>query len=138
VGLLGIIVPELDGADVLFVVAAEQHHHGHQELAGENRQRDAAGQSGFDRLVCALEVGVCELSEDNGVPRGPGLAGQALVIGEQRVFADGLELRILFAAKTAAELQACARSVGHPQFNDAYECLHRDAPVATPLSASAI
>ena len=28
-----IVVPELDGADMLFVVAAKQHHHGHQEFA---------------------------------------------------------------------------------------------------------
>ena len=107
-------MPELDGADVLFVVAAEQHHYGHQEFAGKDRQRHAAGQAGFDRLVRALEVGVCELRQNDGMARGPGLAGQAFVIGEQRVFADGLELRILFAAKTAAEFQARAGAVGHP------------------------
>ena len=67
-------MPELDGADVLFVVAAEQHHHGHQEFAGEDRQRHAAGQAGFDRLVRALEVGVCEFGEDDGMAGGPSFA----------------------------------------------------------------
>ena len=69
---------------------------------------------------------------DDRMAGGPCLAGQPFVIGEQRVLADGLELRILVAAKTAAELQAGAGSVGHPQFNHANECLHLDAPVATP------
>ena len=49
-----------------------------------------------------------------GLTCGPGFAGQAFIIGEKGVFADGLEFRIFFAAKTAAELQARAGSVGHP------------------------
>ena len=123
-----IIVPELDGADVLFVVAAKQHHHGHQEFAGENRQRDATGQSGFDRLVGALEIGVGEFCQNDRMAGGPCLAGQALVIGKQRVFADRLEFRILRAAETAAEFEPRTRPVRHPQFNNANEGFHRDAP----------
>nr|WP_235984003.1 hypothetical protein [Bradyrhizobium australiense] len=123
---------------MLFVGAAKQHHHGHQEFAGKNRQRHAAGQSGFDRLVRALEIGICKFGEDDRMAGGPGFAGQPFVKGEQRVLADSLELRILVAAKAATEFQARAGTVGHPQFNDANESLHRHAPVATPISASAI
>ena len=79
-------MPELDGADVLFVVAAEQHHHGHQKFAGKHRQRDAAGQPGLDRLVGALEIGVGEFRQDDRMAARPCLAGQALVIGEQARF----------------------------------------------------
>ena len=63
-------------------------------------------------MTCTSQA--CEFGEDDGMARGPGLAGEAFVIGEQGVFADGLEFRIVFAAKTAAELQVRAGSVRHP------------------------
>ena len=59
---------------------------------------------------------------------GPCLAGQPLVIGEQGVFAERLEFRILFAAQSAAEFQPGAGAVRHPQFNHANKRFHRDAP----------
>jgi hypothetical protein len=45
----------LDGADVLFIVAAEQRHHGHQEFAGKDRQCHAIVRQ-LRRLVRALEA----------------------------------------------------------------------------------
>ena len=114
VGALRVVVPEFDGADMLFVVAAEQHHHGHQELAGEHRQCHAAGQPGLDRLVGALEIGIGKFRQDDGMAGSPGLAGQAFVVGEQRVLADRLEFGIFSAAQAAAEFKFGPGPVRHP------------------------
>ena len=68
-------MPEFDGADVLVVVAAEQHQHGGEEFSGEHRQCDAAGQAGFLRLVGALEVGVGELGQHDRMADAQALPG---------------------------------------------------------------
>jgi len=57
VGDFGIVAPKLDRTDVLVVIAAKQHHHRHQELAGKHRQRDAAAQPGLLGVVAALVLG---------------------------------------------------------------------------------
>ena len=111
---LGIVVPKLDGADMLLVVAAEQHHDRQQELAGEDRQRNAAGEAGRHDLVGTLGVGVCKLGEDHGMAARPGFAGQAFAIGEQRILADGRELGIFRTAEAAAEFESSAGTVRHP------------------------
>jgi len=74
----------------------------------------AAGQPGFDRFVGALEIGVGEFCQDDGMARSPGLAGQALAISEQRILADRLEFGIFIAAEAAAEFEPGARAVRHP------------------------
>ena len=55
-----------------------------------------------------------KFGQDDGMAGGPGLAGQAFVIGEQRVLADRLEFGILGAAKAAAEFKFRSGPVRHP------------------------
>ena len=124
VGDIRVVVPQLDRPDVLVVVTTQQHHDRGQELAGEHRQRNPAGQSGFLCLVDPLEIGILELGEHDRMAGGPGLARQALAIGEQRVFAERAELRKFSAAQSAAVFEAGAGSVRHPQFDDFDEGLH--------------
>lgn len=138
VGDLGIVVPELDRADMRLVVAAEQHHDGLQEFSRKHRHRHAAGQSGLDGLIGPFEIGVGEFGEDHGVPAGPSLARKALVISEAQIFAHGLERGQPFAVEAATEFQPHARRVRHPEFNDANEGLHRTGPPPQTATASAI
>lgn len=126
---VGIVVPELDCADMCVVIAAEQHHDGLQEFAGKHGHRDATGQPGLDGLIRPLEVGVGEFGEDHRVAAGPGLAGKPLVMGEQQAFAGRLERRKAFAVEAAAKFQTRARAIRYPKFNDANERLHRACPL---------
>jgi len=61
-----IAVPQLDCADMGVAAAAKQHHHRDEEIAGKNRQGDAAGQT---RGLCsrtAFEMRVLEIGLDPG------------------------------------------------------------------------
>ena len=132
---LEIVVPELDGADMLLVVTAKQHQHPGEEFACEHRKRHAAGQAGFLRGIGALEIGIGKFREHDRMAGGPGLAGQPLAIGEHGAFAERAKFGERLAAETAAILQPGSRTVRHPHFNHANEGLH-SALLFTAATAS--
>ena len=72
-------MPQLDRADMGMTAAAKQHHHGHEEVAGKNRQGDAAGQT---RSLCrgaALEMRILEIRHDHRATGRPRAAGKSLI-----------------------------------------------------------
>jgi hypothetical protein len=58
-----------------------------------------------------------------------GFARESLIIGEQGIFAELAKFGKL-SPQRLPEFQPRPRSVGHPQFNNSNERLHRDIRVA--------
>ena len=79
-----------------------------------NRERDAAGQSAQPGFIGAPEIGVEQVGQYDGTAGGPGLAGQALVVGEHRELTDLAKLLDIVSILTAAIFQRAARRVGNP------------------------
>jgi hypothetical protein len=103
--------------------AAKQHHHRQQEIAGKNRQGDAAGQA---RGLCrrtAFEMRILEFGHDDRMAGGPRPAGQSLIEAE----AHRLAGRSKFAerpVKPVAEFELRAILGRNPDFCDPNEGLH--------------
>jgi hypothetical protein len=105
------------------VAAAKQHHHRQEEIAGENRHRDAAGQA---RGLCrrtASEMRILEFGHDDRMARGPRPAGQSFVEAEAHPSAG----RSKFAERPVepvAEFELRAILGRNPDFCDPNEGLH--------------
>lgn len=117
------VAPHFDGADVFLVIAAEKDDHCLQIIAGKDRQRDAAGQPGLARGFGAQEIGVIEIMQDDRSAGRPGLAGQALIVGETHRLAGSLEVAER-AVKAVEKLEMRAFLVWNPYFGHPDQGLH--------------
>jgi hypothetical protein len=121
--LAGVVMPQLDGAHVIVVGAAEQGQHRQQIVPREHRHGHATSQARRLGQLGALEVGVLQILEDDGVPRRPGLARQAFVVAEAHGLAAGAEM-FVGAVQAVLELEEGSVLGGDPDLAYPNESLH--------------